>query len=369
MVATAVVVSLPVALFNHIALTDWARDAFPYLLLALVPLFAADLATAGHTYVVRLLLISGSLGCIAFCLTWLDRRGYLHTPIGHVGLASFPLSAAFVSYATAAAFVSEQKLRWAGVGLIAALLLLVTGTRTVLVLVLVPLVIAMVVGIGSARRGLLLAAGLLACAVLVVAFQGVIDTTGLREAEQRLLSVRTDQDPSLAERAVVRAAAWNTFVNQPALGAGLGYRFHYLRPYPSTIGQAVDTTTVDTVLTTPAKLGLLGAISVAVLFVTLLVYSAREARRLRTASTAGLLAFLAVMVPYAVFTQPFDDKGLAFSLLMFLALVASEPPWPRRERVESPRRERFEEGPARPSPSISQGKSGTWIDVYPSDDG
>jgi hypothetical protein len=131
-------VSFFVSQQHGIARTDWLRDAAPYLLFALAPVFALD-AQAAFTRkaLIRVLVVAGSVATVAFATHWLEQRQIAQLPFSRFALSSFFFPAALFAYAIATALHRRgRRIRWVALAAVVFALLIVTGTRSTLVLAL-----------------------------------------------------------------------------------------------------------------------------------------------------------------------------------------------------------------------------------------
>lgn len=330
--------SIVPALANGATPNDWMRDASTYLLLALAPLFALDLATATPRNIVRLLVVAGGVATITFSATWLRRRGLTELPLDEFALSSIMLAAAFFSFAVASAFTQQRRHVWVFAVAVAATLVLITGTRSGLMLLIAPLLIVLVPGFTSPARVGQLAVGVVSVvgliAVLLVA-SGRLFPTEQQRVQERIetttATVLSDPtyDASYRERQVTTTLAWETFAAAPLVGVGPGHRFVYTVPYATGGSRLRDPLILDTALVTAAKFGLIGSAPLMLLVAGVMLFAWRLLRVTRSRTGLALVGYLGILAAALVLASPFDDKGFSFSLLMFLALGVSE--WRRAE--------------------------------------
>jgi O-antigen ligase len=172
------------------------------------------------------------------------------------------MPAALFSLAMSAALQADvRRPRWLVlVGLILTLLV-VTGTRTMIVLLVAPLAIALGARRQLATRSVRLAllGPLVVTATLLfgLAFVGIsgANTESLRERLEVLRSTGDSAgNASYNERVQQSEVAWERIESSVILGAGPGTTFQW----KTQDGVLVSSTFLDTPLTFPAKFGLLG---------------------------------------------------------------------------------------------------------------
>jgi O-antigen ligase len=126
-----------------------------------------------------------------------------------------------------------------------------------------------------------------------------------------------ERDGSIRERVAQYVVAWNLFMANPILGAGLGHPFAWTR----LDGSVYSDFTADTPLVLPAKLGILGLAWVAGLALVWVGF----VRRLRR--TAGVTAIVLAMSVWAVLIIVYawagvavEEKGFSFAVMLMLAV-------------------------------------------------
>lgn len=324
------VVSLPVAHMNGIPPQNWLRDIAPYLLFASAPVFALDAQAAiGSRILLRLLIAVGTLGAIAFAVQWLGRRGIAYLPVSRVAVATLFVPAALFSYAMSSVLSGTARRTWwllLAVWILA--MALATSNRSTLALVIAPFAIAF-----CARRHLtartvrLFVLAPVAVVLTLAVAESVIFATGAnQEVLQKRLAIfkstgDVEKDASYNDRVAQSMVAWDTFKTNPLYGAGAGTEFEWkpqgLPPQSSSI--------LDTSVTFPAKFGLVGLAAVLLVvgkywsFIRIL---ARQ--REPTVAQLALVGYLAFVAGSAILTNPLEDKGLSFGLILILALVLGE---------------------------------------------
>jgi hypothetical protein len=331
------------------SISDWARDSIPYALLALAPLLAID-AAANVSYgrIIRLFVATGSLAGVSLAVTWIERRGLSDLPLDQLFFPSIGLTSALLIYALAEAQLGHRhSTRWVALAGALLALTLVTGTRTNLFFLLAPFVIALV-GRQGMRSAIRLTGSLGALVLIALALSVVIGKATGTDTEvlsDRLTSVsRIESDPVAGQSWRMRVEqtelAWKTFTDNLGVGVGPGHRFPYLNPF----GTYTANYFLDTPAVFPAKFGLIGLLTMALLA---LAYTATIGRLRRASDTtrAAVVAFLVVWVLTLPLGFPLEEKGFSFGLIFLLALALSsmrraEPPTSlprgRRPAIEEP---------------------------------
>jgi O-antigen ligase len=329
-VVALIAVSFPVAYTNGIPPKEWLRAVAPYLLFASVPIFALDAQAAiGMRKLVRLLVVVGTLGAVAFAVGWLNRRGIAHLPISRLAASTLFVPAALFSYAMSSALQrSARRTQWLLLAGCVLALLIATSTRSSLALVVAPLAIAF-----GARRQLtprsvrlFLLAPLAAALTLAVAGSVIItagaDTSVLHKRIETFESTgNAEKDSSYTDRLTQAGVAWDAFTANPLAGAGAGTAFEWKPQGLPTRSSPI----LDTPVTFPAKFGLLGLAVAFLVIANYWSFTRSLARRgePRVAQLA-LVGYLAVVAVLAVLADPLEDKGLSLGLILLLALVLRE---------------------------------------------
>jgi hypothetical protein len=303
------------------------RDASAYILLAIAPLIAYDLAhSCSRRQLLALALTVFVVGAISYNIEWLsNRRGLAQYSVSRLALPSFMLLTALVALGVAG--VREKGLRpglwWAAIAAVGAALALSTGSRSALALIAVPAVTFIDRRGWSLRLMARQTVRLVAILLLGLSFISVFaDVTGARldrvRARFRTIPeiVRGDsRDQSVAARQIQVHESLERFTASPLLGLGFGHQFRYVTPS----GESGEAISPDTGLAFVAKFGLLG--------IAVLVLWTRAARRLaRVKSSRGferlaLKGFAAGAIAWSLSFVPFEDKGFAFALALLLALL------------------------------------------------
>jgi hypothetical protein len=323
--------SAGVARHNGSAMSVWLRDASPYFLTAFVPVLAIDFATGRRpSLILPLFVVAGSLSTLSYSAEWLGRRHLAQLGVTKLGLPSFLLPMAILSYAAAAALMGGvRRWLWAGYALSLSALLLLTGNRTSLLGVASPLVmLAVSKKIEMRRVPRLIAIAALAFLVvasvtLVASAVAHIDLQYLAsrfESIPRLIS-RPWTDPSFQIRAAQSADALQVFRSAPFLGSGPGHIYHWTDYY----GLPQSGFEIDTGLAFAAKFGLVGIVVLVVYALGYLRFVLALVReRPLTAGRLALIGFLAFAVVWAAVEPPLEDKAFGFGLLFLLALSAAD---------------------------------------------
>ena len=327
----AVGLSLGVALFSGTPFVDWIRDAAPYGLLAVSPFLAWDGARSrlgSHMDVIA--IAAGLMASIAFAVEWLGRRGLADLPFATLGSSSGMLSTlAFV--VAVGAILSRRPWRffWASVAATVLTLLLITGTRSVLVIVVGP--VAMLFARGQrftrVRRlaGGVFVVGLAALPLAFLALQsGLVDTAKLAERFGSLVALGSNlsADQSFIERSAQVGVASSAFMGSPVVGVGLGSTFESVR----FGGEPFAAVNLDTGLSIAAKFGLLGLGLIGIALAAVLTFFRRLRIRLPEQVRLSVVGFAAVSVAFLPLGNPLEDKGfgLAMAILFAWALASAE---------------------------------------------
>jgi hypothetical protein len=185
--------------------------------------------------------------------------------------------------------------------------------------------------------------GPIALVLTLALAQGVIAATGAnQDVLQRRLEIFSssgdiEKDASYKDRLTQARVAWDTFKENPLLGAGAGTAFEWKpQGLPRTSSPVLDTP-----VTFPAKFGLIGlaaALLVVAKYWSFMKILAR--RRVPTVAHLALAGYLAVAVGLTTLVSPLEDKGLSFGLILALALVLREaqPDFPIKNRTTAPSR-------------------------------
>lgn len=322
-------VSLPVALGNGSTPTDWFRDAFPYLLLALFAPIAVDTARdISPTAAIRLFTACGLIAAVGFALDWLDRRGVSALPLGKFTLSTFALMAAPFCYGLVRAALGPHRVRWAAFALLILVAVLVTGTRTGLVLLTAVLGVVgatskMRVPVPRAAAVVLPLCVAIAVVTPVVALRVSDDPTFFRhrvQAAANILKGGETTDQSLLARKRSYRLATDQIRAHPVLGTGPGHLYETGDARVSRRGFGLDTP-----LVTIAKFGWVGSGIILALLVVLASAYVRAGRLSGpTASLTSARGFAVVFLFELPLGGFLEDKGLALGLLVLTTLVAAE---------------------------------------------
>ena len=324
-------VSLLVASANDVPQREWLRDISPYILIASAPLFALDAhASFSERGLRRLIVIGGSLGALAFTVTWLTNRGIADLSFVPIGLPTMLLPAALFAFAMSAFLEGERgRVAWLALAACIIAMMVATGTRTSLLLVAAPLAITFGSRKRLTRRSLrLLVAVPLVAVIGVAAAEGVIGVTG---GDRGVLAERIEQisttgegvaDRSYLDRVSQTEAAWALFRSSPLLGVGPGVPIEWT----DSLGRPKSSPLVDSPASFLTKFGLLGLAAVGFL-VAGFVGSLRRIRRrtgLRSVTQYALIGYVAVFASMSFLVNTFEDKGLSIGLALLLALAVRE---------------------------------------------
>jgi hypothetical protein len=141
-----VVLSFAFACLQGNSVTDTFRDASPYLLFAIAPLLAVDMALSlSRKAVVFLFAVASAMSLVNFMAAWYANHNIASIGINQIGLYSGMLTASIFSYVTAQAMTGKRApllyLLFSGIILAA---LESTGTRSTFVLLVAPIVIMLI---------------------------------------------------------------------------------------------------------------------------------------------------------------------------------------------------------------------------------
>lgn len=341
-----IAISAPVAFANGTSPTAWLRDIVPYGLLAAAPILAVDAAaTSSRRFLASLLTAAGVLVVMSFSIEWLQRRGYIELAIDRLVFPSGQLALMSTLAAFAVSLVAVRRgRRWAALAGTALGLLLITGTRSMLVIVVVVGVMALIEARARLREAALrLSASALAVLVVLVVTSALVTQVDVArpgggtpgapgpspQAGQgdvlvdRVGSIATlvsdpRRDPSFRERTAQMETAWTAFQSEPLVGVGPGHPLPWVR----VSGQVSERPTLDTSLVLPAKFGMLGVAVALVVCLGYVVFVGSIRRRIgSTASSVALLGYGLALVPGAFLGAPFEDKGFALGLALLVALL------------------------------------------------
>jgi hypothetical protein len=324
-------VSLVVASANDVPQRDWLRDISPYVLVASAPLFALD-AQASFTVrgLRRLVVVGGTLGALAFTVTWLTNRGIADLSFVPIGLPTMLLPAAVFALAMSAFLEGERgRFAWLALGAVIIAMMVATGTRTSLLLVAAPLAITFGSRQRLTRRSLrLLAAVPLVAVIGIVAAEGIIGVTG---GDRGVLAERIEQisttgegvaDRSYLDRVSQTEAAWALFRSSPVVGVGPGVPIEWT----DSLGRPKSSPLVDSPVSFLTKFGLLGLVAVGFLLVGFVASLRRIRLRAgrRTLAQYALIGYGAVFASLTLLVNSFEDKGLSIGLALLFALAVRE---------------------------------------------
>lgn len=338
-----VAVSFPVSVMHQAEPMDWARDAIPYVLLAAVPVLAADVLvaqqwSAPNRMIVALFVAYGVLTTLAFFSGWVTRRGYVDLGLDRTVFATFIFPCALFSYAIARAFSGRGRtLPWAAVAALVFFLFVLTGARTSLVMLASPIVVSLGQrgGLGRALPRLM-TFGLAATAVGLMSFLALpyvidLDTSQIAARFLNISQVTGESvaGQSFADRSVQTNLTLEAFAGSPLLGTGPGHLYEWIPPYSNVPVQAF---VVDSPLSIMAKFGLLGT---AVFIFTLMALFLLQARLGRLGGAFSVerdtvRGFLTITLAFSVLASPIDDKGFSFAIAFLLVICLQRVVWAER---------------------------------------
>jgi hypothetical protein len=348
--AGLVALSLPVAYAGGTPVASWLRDAAAYSLMAAVPFVALDMSWSGpRRWLLGLALIAGGLSTTSFVIYWLGARNIVELPIDRLTLPSGQLTSALFATLIALSLAGgSRRLMWAiALGIDIALFVLVGG-RGRLALLILPLVMAAVAW-PVGRQRIMRTLGVQAITA-VVAFSGlhaVISPSSVGEIidggppppsgtpgtspgpsptpnplDARIGSIPgliadVAADASFRERIAQTFAAWDVFVESPALGAGPGRAIEW----SNYAGQTVRSYNLDTPVMVAAKFGIVGTAVIFAWMLSLLRFTWGRVRVARASwVTLAPLGYALTVLYSWIFITPVDDKGFSFALMILVAL-------------------------------------------------
>jgi hypothetical protein len=327
--AAMIVLSAPVASSHGATMGAWFRDATPYALLAVIPLFAWDAGQERLSgWLGSLLAGAGLASALAFVVEWLARRHVVATAPQDFILPSLLLPAAATSFGLALLTSRSRFRRW---WLVFVLLVVpgmfLAGTRSALIILAAgPVVLWLSRGLAQTRRTAVVATlSLVATAALAISIAYVVpisDSSPVGRVASRLrelphLAVKPASDQSYVLRRGQWRVAWESFTAHPFAGVGPGHVF--TSPY-NFGGQSVRrTSSLDTPVAFLAKFGVVGLLATLVLGMGWWRLGASLLKS-GSPSAIALAAFGAVALLYVPLGVPFEDKGFTIGLLLIAAL-------------------------------------------------
>lgn len=315
-------VSAVIGLINGNELRLIVRDAAPYGLIAAAALVGAD---AGRQLTERAAIAWFAAGVAltlpAFMIEWLGRRNALQgLEPPDLFLATSLVAVAFWCFSLVS-YVRKPRYWW--LIPIAALpaLILLTGSRTNFVLLAAPFVVLVVLAVGRRPRDQWIR--LMQVFVVAVAggalVLGALLATGVVESDRiadrlgtTVDAIRSPRDnTSIEARIRVSEIAWESFTEAPIVGNGLGTTF----TWEARNGRfTLQRLTMDTTVTTLAKLGILGT-AVLVAAVVSSAWVASGSGRWQDA----LITFLVMAALIGLFLSIFEDKGFGLAIGFLVA--------------------------------------------------
>ena len=324
-----------VSLAHGTPMTPWLRDAAPYGLLAVVPIFALDLRSSLSTRsLTAMLLIAGILAAMLYSIVWMDRRSLADLPADWIALPSGALRSTIYLYAVTAILLgSQRRMGWTLVAALALALTWITGNRGSSVML--P-AITILIGLFAMRRERTVmrptlrmagiagtALALTGDAILTLTLFANYDYGRLAGRYETVMTVSADPttDGSYRERSGQTSAAWDAFSSSPILGVGPGYAFEWL----DYKGDPLSSFSIDTGLAIPAKFGIAGVVMLVALSISYLAFLRKaSAGSGLTIAHVAVVAFFVLAIMGLPFSTPFEDKGFSFGLLFLLALSLPE---------------------------------------------
>lgn len=325
------------------SVTSAIRDALPYLMFAAVPIIALDLSKKlNKIFITRMIVISGSISTIAFCLTWMDMRGIFKSGFDF-GLATGMFPAALFAFVIANGFQGRRrKGLWVLLGIIIIASLFATGTRSILVFLAAPFFIAI---IGKKDRGKrIFKAGGVGLLIILLGWIGVqFASTNTSHVTDKILARLTtinvvfdknylNSDASFIERSNQTQVSYLEFSNHKVFGVGPGYGFDVVR----LAGNHTNSFTLDSPFSFAAKFGIVGILLLLNTFIGLTSYVRKSSF---TVAMYGLIGFVGVTSVWQVLSPPFEDKGFMLGILLLLTASLRAEIEPDQERIK--KREKY----------------------------
>jgi len=328
LMALAIVAASAVGLSRGANASILIRDALPYALLAVAPLLALDFAHRLDAAFLRTtLVVAGVVITVVTArrvsaehyaapnpLEGVDRSVFASVVFGGVVFAYTLAQAARPSSELTAA----ARAGWLAVAGAIVVLMLVSGTRATVLLAL-PIVVVAIARFGwRAVRWMPVAVA--AVALVTAAAFGIARAVGVGADRLDRLELVVDAvrspgaDSSLQDRFTQSDITWSRFRDQPALGVGLGHVFRWTAPG----GHPREQFRVDSSVSTLAKFGTVGGLSIIGFLVAIALALRRFGAPTERLAAVGAATWL---LAYGVLTNVFEDKGLALSLLLLLALA------------------------------------------------
>ena len=318
---------------NGTSLVSWLRDAAPYFLMASIPFLVVDASRASRIdrFALALFILLGLLASGSHFVEWAgNRRGLIDLPLGRLLLPTPTPAVALFFYATARTFFGKKlSVGWLILTLLLPIPHLLTGSRSALLLLLGP-AFMLVMNQRQSHR----ASGRIVLIVVIaaIAIFTVLPSLVAKFDQQRLIyrldtiqQLITDPsvDSSFDQRSAQTSASIDTFLSHPFMGVGLGTPI----PWSTPMRSENSSFNLDTGLSFLAKFGMIGVFLLVAWMVKFKATWTRLSPSLRfnPALKYAFLAFLFQIGAGILLRNPFEDKGTAFSVLVFSILVVTAP--------------------------------------------
>ncbi len=325
-VLAVVLVSGPIAALNGATFLDWARDALPFTLIALLPVIGLDCAhDTPETRIRNIMAIVGLVAAIGFAVDWLERRGVSALGVGKLTLSSIALLGAVFVLSVTYAGLGPRRARWFALAVLILIAVLLTGTRSSVILI---AGLAGVLGSEGQHRVPLPKLTSVALPLTIVVVLALPILSGLIISDPDFLESRLQQaidfleggreeDQSFRARATEYGLASEQIDAHPWFGVGPG---HLYAVDPGSPPQF----TLDTPLTVVAKFGVVGS-TIIVAFLVQVFWCGRRVRLLVGPSIplTALRGFAVLCIAGIPFGSMLEDKGLTIALMLLVSLVAA----------------------------------------------
>jgi hypothetical protein len=317
-----------IATTNGAGYVDWLRDAAPYLLAASVPFLAVDAAReeGSRQFAMFLFISVGLVAAASFFVDWVDnRRGLADLPLDRLLLPTFAPAAALFFYASARTFFAERvHIGWFFLALLIPATLVLTATRSSAILIVGPLVLILLrtelISRISGRLLAMIVAAILVALTVAPTLSGTLDLNIVTYRFSTVSQVISDpgSDRSYTLREAQTKAAWRQFLAYPVVGTGPGLPIQWY----TLLRTSESSFNVDTGLSFLSKFGFAGIVLV---IAWALAFKASWRRITPSLGSAPvrftLIAFLVHICAGALFSNPLEDKGVSFTLLLLMVLA------------------------------------------------
>jgi len=327
--ALALLLSLIVSMLNATPFDAWLRDATPYILLAASPIFVRDasLSLKSQTLLTTFFVVAGLLASFAFLVEWMDRRQLDIFSVHSLLLPTPWLPAALLCYSASRVFSGKHSnATWIVLLILVPTVVLATATRSGILFFVGPLVI-FVSQLGHypgvlTRFFWVSLFGVIAVVGFVLMAQSNEDARFISERLESITAIIADPrtDPSYIERQTETVAAWESFEENVIFGTGPGAPIVWFSPWKGVVTNFY----VDSGLSYLAKFGLLGIIVMLGWVATFKAAWPNLDSSPSDPARFALIGFIAIAVANLPLSNPLEDKGFAFSILLLLTLLMAQ---------------------------------------------